>query len=211
MMDWTKLEMFFQSVFFRFSFIVFFCLFIGVFIYAYYTEGGNVPVTETTSLQGMQASAPMSGDIVTMEEPHRTRREMQAWIVEAVSELLNFDRQSKSGLLNQVRSSFTDVGFSQYQEWLQTNAMAVRVESGEFRLSAIVDETPVQLNAGAVAGAYRWLYDVPVVISLQPVDIYADQPVETIHATVRMQLARTENSDAPNLLVIESWSLRPRR
>lgn len=206
--NWEKVELFMQSVFFRFSFVVFFCLFIGVFVYAYHVEqqqeelGDSAPFAEEKIV--------IVDDTIETDaigKAHRTRREMQVWILESVSELLNLSQQNKKDIFRIVRPYFTQDGFAQYEAYLKTDNVLADVEAGKVSLSAIVDETPLALNDGLIGGKYRWLYDVPVIISLKPLQ----GPVQNKKATVRIQLGRTMDENNPDKLVIESWSVVPRR
>lgn len=209
-MNWEKFELFMQSVFFRFSFILFFVLFIGVFVYAYHTEreqgeiGDTAPFAEQTAVIENSAEE-IEHDAVT--KAHRTRREMQAWIVESVSELLNLDNANKEQVFTAARPYFTSAAFAQYDAYLKSGNILADIEAGRMRLDAIVDQTPQLMNEGVIGNAYRWLYDVPVMITRAP---YQGTP-QTARATLRIQLGRTGDDANPDKMVIESWQVLPRR
>lgn len=209
-MNWERVELFIQGVFFRFSFLVFFVLFIGVFVYAFHTDrrrddiGDSAPFAEKIAVIEESAQT-METDAVT--KAHRTRREMQIWLVESVSELLNLDNRNAENVLSAARPYFSAAAFGQYQAYLQGDDMLAQIRQGRMTLSAIVDQTPQLLNEGVIGGAYRWLYDVPVLITRAPVQGTA----QATRGMVRLQLGRTNDDDNPDKMVIESWQLLPRR
>lgn len=212
MIDWDRVELFFQGVFFRFSFVVFFVLFVSIFFYAYYTEQRAGPEMVQAPFEVAGSAQVIETESGAISQPHRTRREMQIWVVDTVSELLNFDQENKNELLRLARPSFSAAGLAQYQEWMNSFDMAAKAGTGEGRLSAIVDDAPIMLNSGAIGGVYRWLFDVPVVISLlPPQSSRSDTPIESRKVMLRLQAARSENADSPYQVVIESWTFTARR
>lgn len=209
-MNWEKFELFMQSVFFRVSFAVFLLLFLGVFVYAYQTEqkrgdiGTTAPFAEQTAVIEESAEE-IETDAVT--KAHRTRREMQAWIVASVSELLNLDNANKDTIFAAAKPYFTPAAFTQYEAYLKGDNVLADVEAGRLKLGAIVDQTPQLMNEGVIGNAYRWLYDVPVMVTRAP---YQGAP-QTTRATLRIQLGRAGDDVNPDKMVIESWQVIARR
>lgn len=210
-MNWEKFELFMQSVFFRFSFVLFFVLFIGVFVYAYHIEkesrqeiGDSAPFAEQTAVIEEDVEE-MENDAVT--KAHRTRREMQTWIVRSVSELLNLDNANKNIVFTAARPYFTGAAFTQYEAYLKGGDTLPEIEAGRMRLGTIVDQTPQLLNEGVIGNSYRWLYDVPVMMTRTP----AQGTPQTVRATLRLQLGRVAEDVNSDKMVIESWQVLPRR
>lgn len=212
-MNWEKFELFMQSVFFRFSFVLFFVMFIGVFVYAYHIEqqsreevGDTAPFAEQTAVIE-EAAEDIENDAVT--KAHRTRREMQTWIVRSASELLNLDNANKDMVFTAARPYFTATAFGQYEAYLKANDMLSEIEAGRLRLGTIVDQTPQLMNEGVIGNSYRWLYDVPVLMTRTPTQ--GQGTPQTTRATLRLQLGRIAEDRNPDKMVIESWQVLPRR
>lgn len=205
--NWERVELFIQSVFFRFAFFVFFLLFIGVFLYAYRAEEKYEEIGESAPFAEQVTTVEEGIDTDSIEKAHRTRREMQVWIVEAVSELLNLNKQNKNEIFRDVRPYFTEAGFTQYQDYLKTDNMLADIDAGKIALGTIVDQTPQALNDGIIGGKYRWLYDVPVIMSLTP----TQGPAQNKRGMLRIQLGRTMDENNPAKIVVESWTMLPRR
>ncbi len=206
-LNWEKVELFMQGVFFRVSFLIFFVLFIGVFVYAYQQEmkleevGDSAPFAE----QKTQVDDTLENDAIG--KAHRTRREMQVWLVENVSELMNLNGNNVKGILHEKRVYFTEAGYQQYQDYLKADNMLADIEGGRVTLGTIVDQTPQALNDGLIGGKYRWLYDVPVIASVKP----AQGAAQNKKITLRIQLGRTMDESNEDKIVIESWTVVPRR
>ncbi len=205
--NWERVELFMQSVFFRFAFLIFFVLFICVFLYAYRTEEKFEEIGDSAPFAEQVTTVEEDIDTDGIEKAHRTRKEMQVWIVESVSELLNLNKQNKAEVFRAVRPYFTEAGFVQYEAYLKADNVLADIETGKYALGTIVDQTPQALNDGVIGGKYRWLYDVPVIMSLTPTQGEAQNK----KGTLRIQLGRTMDENNPAKIVIESWSMMPRR
>lgn len=206
-LNWEKVEIFMQGVFFRISFLVFFVLFIGVFVYAYQQEMRLEEVGDSAPFAEQKAQIDDSIENDAIGKAHRTRREMQIWLVENVSELMNLDKGNVKSIFREKRIYFTDAGYKQYQDYLKTDNMLADIEAGHVKLGTIVDQTPQALNDGLIGGKYRWLYDVPVIASVKP----AQGPAVNKKITLRIQLGRTMDEKNDDKIVIESWAVVARR
>ena len=204
----------------RFSFIFAFFSFIGVFVYAYYTEitvklpGEVAPFSETlsmspTSLTGMEEqTSPLS-------KAHRTNRELQSWINTVVSESLFFDYDNYKDVHQSIRPYFSEGGFSQYKKYLETAEVLQSLQQNNFRISVFVESQPLLLNDQVMKDVYRWLYQLPITISYLPRDsnnlLQSSKNMVNRKLTLTVQLRRVRLPDDPNAVQIESWAVTGRR
>lgn len=195
-----------------------FALFIGIFVYAFKTEtalenvGQQAPFTET--LRAHNDTLPSQRSI-TLDEPHRTPRELSLWVSERVSEALTFDAPNFDRQLQAASLYFSAAGFNEFKTYLEQSNLRATLSAGDQKANVIVEQPPLLLNSGAVEGVYRWLYEVPVTISYTPRQLRELRPdmagTQSRKLTVRLQLGRLNDAAVGEGVRIESWAVSARR
>lgn len=208
-MNQDKIELLIQGVLFRVSFFLFFLLFIGVFVYAYYTETKREDIGDSAPFSTQIARVDDSIEDEAVNKAHRTRRELQVWVLHTVAETLNLGSGNFDAALNNIRPVFSASGYDQYLRYWQTGNMLADAKAGRVVVSAIVDQMPILLNEGLIGGTYRWLFDVPVIMTVKAAQSTAAP--QNSSGMLRIQLARTEDERNPDKIVIESWAMNTRR
>src|SRR5262249_15788565 len=105
---------------------------------------------------------------------------------------------------------FADSGLQQYQDWLTAKNILKTLQSGQYAVSTVVQETPTLLNEGAVNGRYRWLYEVPIMITYLPrgASSYQNLTPATQKITLLIEVAGMDKANAAQSVVIDRWSDR---
>lgn len=210
----------YEKLMMRFSFALAFFAFLGVFAYAYVTEvsvrlpGNTAPFSETLAVSPTTISLAEKHSL-PIEKPHRTNKELQGLINTIVSESLFFDADNYEDSLKTIKRYYTDAGFAQYKEYLETSKIISSLKNNNYRMSVFVEEQPLLLNGTAMQGVYRWLYQLPVTVSFLPRNVYnlrgsSDNMVNK-KLTLRVQIRRIRLPDDPDAIQIESWTVSPRR
>ena len=218
-----KLGMFkfwYEKFLFRFSFVFAFCAFLGVFVYAYFTEvtmrlpGSSAPFSETLIHAGANTIIPDQRSL-PLEKPHRTNKELQNWVSQAVSESLSFDKENFSQISNNVRQYYTNSGFKQYQGYLNSAGIIDSIRKNNYRMSVFVEEQPLMVNGVAMEDVYRWLYQLPVTVSFLPrnTNTLVGRGSNLLNRSfnLRLQIRRVKLPEDPNAIQIESWTVTGRR
>ena len=194
--------------------------FFGVLYYAYQTEINYEPAGQVAPFKEapVEKASPYyaQGDgVVNYSESHRSEREIQNWITTVVSEALFIPHLKYRDVTQGISKYFEEGGKQQYLNYLEQAKIQDYIDRSAYNLNVLVDDTPVVLNANSVNGFYRWLYRVPVTISFVPVgtnSLTAGQNNSvTQKLTLLLQLRRTDATNDPNDIVIESWKMRTRR
>jgi hypothetical protein len=204
----------------RFSFIFAFLSFLGVFVYAYYTEisvrlpGERAPFSETLSLNPTTGSLDEQQSL-PLDKAHRSNRELQAWLNTVVSESLFFHLDNYEEIQKTIRPYFTDTGYAQYQDYLTRAEILKSLRQNNYRLSVFVEAQPLLLRDMPLKGVYRWLYQVPITISYFPKDnnslLKNSSNMVNKKLSLTVQLARVKLPDDPDAVQIESWNVKGRR
>lgn len=209
----------YEKFLFRFSFIFAFCAFLGVFVYAYFTEimiklpGEKAPFSETLIEDSTDSVLPEQRSL-PLEKQHRTNKELQNWTSMAVSESLSFDKESFSNVSQTIRAYFTDEGFQQYQNYLLSSGIIESIKKNDYRMSIFIEEKPLLLNGSTIQNIYRWLYQLPVTLSFLPrnaANLIGRGDMVNRKMTLRIQVRRVKLPDNPNAIQIESWTMAGRR
>jgi hypothetical protein len=144
---------------------------------------------------------------IPLDTPHRNDKQMGDWVETAVSEALTFDKPNSQDSLNNNLKYFDEGGKQQYMAFLQDNSVLNVLQSGKFNIRGFAEEKPNLLNEGAVDGRYRWLFEVPIMVTYMDRNMkgYKDaQPVNQM-MSVQVQVGRTADVTSGKDVVIEHW------
>lgn len=204
----------------RFSFIFAFFAFLGVFVYAYYTEitvklpGDIAPFSETLSLSPTTQSLAEVHSL-PLHKPHRTNKELQGWINTVVSESLFFDSDNYKEVQDVLKKYYTTSGFKQYQDYVASAEILKSLRQNNYRISVFVEAQPLLLNGQEMKNIYRWLYQLPITISYLPRNsnslLRNAKDMVNRKLTLTLQLRRARLPDDPDAIQIESWTVSGRR
>ncbi len=204
----------------RFSFVFAFFAFLGVFVYAYLTEitikspGENAPFSETLVSSQVKKIIPEQRTL-PLEKAHRTNKELQTWLSMVISESLSFDKENYVETSKKIRPYFTNSGFRQYLDYLNSAGIIESVKNNDYKMSVYVENPPLLQNSLPIEGVYRWLYQLPVTVSFLPRTTsnlaYGNNQMVNRQLTLNVQLRRVKLPDDPNAIQIESWNVTGRR
>jgi hypothetical protein len=146
---------------------------------------------------------------IALNLPHRNVDQVADWVVMAVSESLTYAVADTEKTYNQNLRHFDDASRAQYIEFMGTSGILSVLHSKKYYLRSFAQEKPLLLNEGVVDGRYRWLFEVPLMISYmdRTAKGYKDAPLPLNQkATITVQVGRTNNEMPGKDLVIERWS-----
>jgi intracellular multiplication protein IcmL len=139
-----------------------------------------------------------------MDKPHRRVAEISEWLTRIVTESTTLVTPNYKGDIDKASRYYSAEGKGMYQDFLQQAGISKALESGQYYVRSFVRDVPVTLNEGAVAGHYRWLYEVPVMITYLPRDTtgYKNAEPVNVYMMLNIQVGRAENApDEIGLLV----------
>jgi len=148
---------------------------------------------------------------IAMDQPHRSDKELGEWLMQAMAQTLSFDSSTFHSQLPQLANGFSPAALEQFKAWAVDSGILAALESNGMQLNGFVTDMPFLLNQGAIGGRFRWLYEVPVMVSFVPRGTTQNAPGETAQSSrllVTLQLGRRENSILEHGVQIESWSVR---
>lgn len=169
---------------------------------------------------------PALRDGVPLEDPHLTPREVREWASNAVADLLNFSYRDFTERQGTFAKYFTDRGHKHYKAYLDQARMEEVIDNYRYDVTGVVVNVPYIAEEKSVGGYYRWLVEVPVMMSYLEEGqeaLSADRPPLTDDLLVTVEIARVpkpkltdeefENQsmmDSMNV-AIHSWQVKQRK
>lgn len=174
----------------------------------------NADTAETPDIQtleDLEKLIPKPSEIVPVHLPHATIKTVRDWVTNAMSDALTFENINLQQEQKDALQYFTPIGQQQYKDFLTTNKITETLAAKRHRLIGIVQNEPFFIGERADQGRYKWLFEVPIMISF--IDINADdyertQPTNR-QATLQIQIARSDITESnPHDILIELWQGR---
>ncbi len=154
-----------------------------------------------------EKGAKNNNDAVPLNLPHRAMTDITKWVVTVTSEVMTFSGDYKTEL--EVGTAYFDEGGrQQYDAFIEEKKILNVMASGKYDVRSYVRDTPILLNEGAVQGRYRWLYEVPLMISYLQRGVKDYKEVEAVNQNMvlRVQIGRSETAENDLGLQIERWT-----
>ncbi len=158
---------------------------------------------------GKIAGEPQAGSLT---HPHAAENDISRWLVTTVSEALTYDASAAKDPAGQgyesKKKNFTPGGFNQYMQFLQANNITKVIDSERFHIKSFVEDRPLLLNAVAHEGRYRWLYEIPVMVSYMDAKNFNYKETNPVNQKIMLtvQLGRAKDSGNDMEVLIETWN-----
>lgn len=156
------------------------------------------------SIKGLPQNA------IPLDQPHRSDHHITSWVITSVSQALTFhDVDYQKELDRSVEKFFTTEAAEQYKSFL-SDAKITEVLSGKrYRINSFTQGKPILINEGALKNRYRWLYEVPVMVSyMDRIDFdYREKNAINQKYTLQIQIGRSKEGGGDGEgIAIESWA-----
>ena len=145
---------------------------------------------------------------IPMDQPHRSKEQIKTWVVTHTSEAMSFLTGDIDESLALTKGDFSPAGREEYLAFMRRTALLQPLTGGDTTMRSVVREEPFLLNEGAVNGHYRWLYEVPLMVTYLPLaaDGYLKTQAINKAVVVQVQVGRSLATEDTEGLMIESWS-----
>lgn len=208
----NDVELFYQKFLMRFAFLIAFLSFIGVFIYAYYTEVSiNLPEDKAPFEETF--GSPLQSDNTSLERPHLTEKELKNWLSMAVSEALTFGRQDFGLVRENTLPYFTTAGRSALDSYLKDSGILASMSNNQYKLGIFIESPPLLLTSQEMEGVYRWLFQMPITLTFTPENqtgFGTDSKMVNQPISFRVQIRRTPKSENSDGIQIEAITVSGR-
>lgn len=143
-----------------------------------------------------------------LNQPHRDNGEISAWLTNSLSEAMTFDKADYKEMLKTDEQYFNKTGKTEYLKFLNDHNIMKVIESGKFDVRSFVQGQPLLLNEGAVNGVYRWLYEVPMMVSYMERGAKSYKDLEPVNQqlVLTVQVGRVSGVMDGTAILIERWN-----
>jgi len=142
-------------------------------------------------------------------------REVGMLLNDMIAESLTFDKTNFRKVITDARKNFTPEGYAQYSQFITNSGFEAALSSGDLHAGTYVDGEPVELGKGVYSDVFKWVFEVPVTLSLIPrnAETYRDDATKAQNRNfiLRAQMARVNDPQDPNAVKIELWQVLPPR
>lgn len=149
-----------------------------------------------------------TNDVIPLKHAHTSHDNIGKWLITAVSETMSYNVEDKENIYEKNKAFFAESGLGQFRRFMIDNNIEKVVESGRFNIRSFVKEEPLLLNSQSVDNRYRWLFEVPMMVSYMDAenfDYKNDEPVNQ-HLVLTIQVGRDADAKNEFGVVIETWA-----
>jgi len=171
-------------------------------------------ITEESTVLAEQFAETISSDTpdiaVSLETPHRGNAQVGAWAALSVASMLNFTPANYDEHVRGMTSYADERGRTDFHSFVINGNILETLGSNNLQLRDNVEDTPLIINTGVLEGRYRWLFEMPVLLTFLPVGAksYSDSDHLSQHVLVTTQVGRVAYGTNDDELMIESFSVR---
>lgn len=206
------LRFFVTKGFFSLVPLIAFCFFILLFVYAYGLEQNRDVPSDMKAPFIQTTGKPQTADSKNknrLEQQNRSGREISILLSDIIAEGLSFDKNNAAKRKAAMAKYFTQSGYSQYLQFLESAGMETSIIKDDLQSGVILNQSPLEVSAGVYSGAYKWLFEAPITISVIPRDAQTYRGGETSalnrRAMLRVQFTRVNDLSDPDAVKIELW------
>lgn len=148
-----------------------------------------------------------TGVLTSPDQAHMTTHALQEWVSQAVTNSLTLDKAQLDP--QKLSMSFEPYAVQEFQNWLQTSGVITDLQNRDVTLRAVAAAPPQLLSQGVLSGTYRWVFEVPVLVSYVPRGTTSLKTAAAIpqsrNFTLRVQIGRV-NAQNDTRVLIERWA-----
>lgn len=141
--------------------------------------------------------------MVALNEPNMNDAAIVSWAARAASDVMTFGFHDYQRRLQEASTYFTRRGWQSFTEALDRSRVIEGIQQGQRVVTAAPKSAPVISQQGLVDGVYRWVVELPLIVTYQS---GTAQQSDTIN--VQLVLVRVSTLDSPSGVGIQQWIAR---
>ena len=144
--------------------------------------------------------------MVPLSQPNLSDAALLSWVAQAATETMTFGFHDYKARLQDSSKFFTRQGWESFTQALQASRVIEAVEARQQVLSAVPGSAPVIIQEGVVNNQYRWVVEMPLVVTYKSGS--SSRPDSML---VRLSIVRVPTLDNASGVGIEQWIAVGRR
>lgn len=141
--------------------------------------------------------------MIALNEPNMNDAALVSWAARAASDVMTFGFHDYQRRLQEASSYFTRRGWQSFTEALERSRLMEGVTKAQRVVTAAPKSAPVIIQQGLVDGIYRWIVELPLIVTYQS---GTAQQSDTVN--VQLVIVRVSTLDSPSGVGIQQWIAR---
>jgi intracellular multiplication protein IcmL len=141
--------------------------------------------------------------MIPLNEPNMNDAAIVSWSARAGSDVMTFGFHDYQRRLQEASTYFTRRGWQSFSEALERSRVMEGVQQAQRVVTAAPKSAPVIVQQGLVDGIYRWVVELPLVVTYQS---GTAQQSDTIN--VQLVIVRVSTLDSASGVGIQQWVAR---
>ncbi len=145
--------------------------------------------------------------------PHRTQAEILDWTNRRVANLMTFDAFGMDMHFKKNKQFFIKSGWEEFIKYTKDTNLQNTITQRNYALNSIVDGHMFIKRQGVVSGVYRWLVEVPVLMSFyqQDIDRVLDKNMSaSAQIDIVVTITRVADGGGAEQMAIAGWQVTER-
>lgn len=139
-------------------------------------------------------------EMVPLNRPNLSNTALLSWSAQAASDIMTFGFHDYRKRLQDSSNYFTTRGWESFTNALQQSRVIEAVEARQQVISAVPNGAPVIVQEGVLNNVYRWVIEMPMIITYKSGNTTRPDSV-----LVTLVVVRVPTLDNPNGVGIEQW------
>lgn len=141
--------------------------------------------------------------MVALNEPNMNDAALISWAARASSDVMTFGFHDYQKRLQESSSYFTRRGWQSFSEALDRSRVMEGVQTAQRVVTAAPKSAPVIVQQGLVDGIYRWVVNLPLIVTYQ-----SGSATQSDTINVELVIVRVSTLDSPSGVGIQQWVAR---
>ena len=135
-----------------------------------------------------------------LNEPNLNDSALIAWASRAAVDVMTFGFHDYQRRLQEASTYFTRRGWQSFTTALEASRIMETVEKSQQVVTATPKSAPVIIQQGLVNGVYRWIIEMPLIVTYQ-----SGTARQSDTMNIRLTIVRVSTLDSPNGVGIQQW------
>lgn len=156
----------------------------------------------------MEYKNPYVGEQNDLSNPNRSTEEIMSWTRDMTTNALTFTPEELNEKIAGLQKNFSKPGWVDYQVYMKDSRFIEMIGQKRYNASTIVDGDMVIKASGPMAGAYRWVVEVPLLVTFHEVNrAGVSMPVTSGNFRLKIQIGRVGKEEGKDGMKIDSWQM----
>ena len=138
--------------------------------------------------------------LVPLSQPNLNDAAIVSWAARAASDVMTFGFHDYKRRLQETSKHFTRRGWQSFSQALKGSRMLTMVENRQQVVTAAPQQAPVIVQQGIVRGVYRWVVELPLIVTYQ-----SGSKQDSNILKIRLVIVRTSTLDSAEGIGIQQW------